>query len=99
MSFERLAVRPRIAVEIIGEIAAGMKFEMLEVSNHPVVTGLVRPNLPVTDRTAFDAGRVQPERLIKRYRLPALTDAEFATSFATIGHGNDYKLSRRHSLG
>jgi len=76
-----------------------MKFEMLEVSNHPVVTGLVRPNLPVTDRTAFDAGRVQPERLIKRYRLPALTDAEFATSFATIGHGNDYKLSRRHSLG
>lgn len=99
MSFERLAVRPRVAVKIIGEVAAGMKFEMLEVSHHPVVPGLVRPNLPMADRTAFDAGRVQPERLIKRDRLPALTDAEFATSFTTIGHGNEYKLSRRHSLG
>jgi hypothetical protein len=37
---------------------------------------------------------VQPERLIKRNRLPALTDAEFATSFATIGHDTDYNLSR-----
>ena len=76
-----------------------MKFEMLEVSNSPVVPGLVHPNLPVADRTALDAGRVQPERLIKRNRLPALTDAEFATSFATVGHGNEYKPCRRHSLG
>ena len=76
-----------------------MKFEMLEVSNHPVVTGLVRPNLPVTDRTPFDAGRVQPERLIERNRLPALADAEFAASFATISHDTDYNLSRWHDLG
>jgi hypothetical protein len=41
---------------------------------------------------------VQPERLIKRNRLPALTDAEFATSFRNIGHSNEYKLSRRRGL-
>ena len=91
-------MRPRIAVKIAGEVAAGMKFEMLEVGNHPM-TGLVRPNLAVADRTALDAGRVQPQRLVKRDRLPAFTDAEFATGFANIGHSAHYNLNRRHGLG
>ena len=63
---------------------------MLEISNRPVSTSVMRPNLPEADGTAFYATWGQAQGLVQRNRLPAFEDFQFAMNVAEIGHEVDY---------
>jgi len=59
--FEWLSMRPRISVEAITQITAGMALKMFEMGNHPVSTGPMGQNLPMADGwcvTAADRSRL-----------------------------------------
>jgi hypothetical protein len=55
MSLQRLAMRPRIAVEGALQITARMMFKMLEMGDRSVVGGLMRADPAVAYRATLDA--------------------------------------------
>jgi hypothetical protein len=50
-----------IAIKVIPSEAAGVSFEMLKVSNHPIISGVMRPNPTMANRTTLYASRMQFE--------------------------------------
>jgi hypothetical protein len=67
-------VRTRVAVKVATEVAAGVSFEVLKMSGHPIDASFVRPNLPVADRAPLYAGGLQGQGFCQRDGLPARAD-------------------------
>jgi hypothetical protein len=67
-----------------------MKLIMLEMGDHSVVSSFMRADTAMAYRATLDPVRVQAEGFIKRNRLPALENFQFATGFAEIVHSAEY---------
>lgn len=55
---------PSVAVELICQVAANMKFVMLKMGNHPIDPGIMGADTSMADRTAFDPARMHSESLV-----------------------------------
>ena len=55
---------PWVAVELICQVAANMKFVMLKMGNHPIDPGIMGADTSMADRTAFDPARMHSESLL-----------------------------------
>jgi hypothetical protein len=79
------AMGPRVAVECVDQIAAGIKDIVFE-TRRSTLFSLTRSHATMAYWTALNSILIQLKGLIKRNGLPAADDPQFATCFHGLVH-------------